>query len=145
MNGNKLLVLDLNHALLCRRNRTTIAAKNPTPRPYLATFLTYIFSSTDTQSAWSVFVWSSARPHNVQAMCRSIGLTPFAPLKGMWTRDNLGLSQEQYHQRVATIKNLDLLWKKFAPLYEAHNTVLLDNEEDKAVSLEKYNLLNITI
>ncbi|GAA5951000.1 hypothetical protein JCM10213_003069 [Rhodosporidiobolus nylandii] len=40
-----LLILDLNHTLLCRAKRTSWGSRQPLARPYLATFLEYICSS----------------------------------------------------------------------------------------------------
>lgn len=73
----KVLVLDLNGALVYRASSNRRKAH---PRPYLANFLSYLFTSEPDRSSaisqqggdpvrpWEVFVWSSAQPHNVRAM-----------------------------------------------------------------------------
>ena len=73
----KVLVLDLNGALVYRASSNRRKAH---PRPYLANFLSYLFTpepehtdagsraSGDPIRPWEVFVWSSAQPHNVRAM-----------------------------------------------------------------------------
>lgn len=67
--GPKLIVLDLNGALLFRS-----ATRKAHPRPYLRAFLQYIFhpghqsASGESERPYEVFVWSSAQPHNVQYM-----------------------------------------------------------------------------
>lgn len=112
---NKLLVLDLNGTLIYR-NKNTGNSRSSYPRPYLANFLEYLLrvegEGSQTKSGkWSVFVWSSAQPHNVRGMLESTfdpnhieGLwdqgrpNPYAKgrILGVWARDKMGLSAQQY-------------------------------------------------
>lgn len=99
--GKKLLVLDLNGALLYRTRGTE---RSVYPRPYLGNFLEYLFTpdstltsagsapssrfvydsdtpdvnqirAEDDGSGYEVHVWSSAQPHNVRTMVE----TSFGP------------------------------------------------------------------
>ncbi|GAA5830075.1 hypothetical protein JCM11251_006865 [Rhodosporidiobolus azoricus] len=94
-----LLILDLNHTLLCRAKRTSWGSRQPLVRPYLSTFLEYICSSSlvpttdlpaNTPSSSSVaataptrrrprfrpIVYSSARAPNVLSMLSALSLIP---------------------------------------------------------------------
>ena len=76
----KLLVLDLNGAIIYRTDRTTAERRKSYPRPYLSCLLEYLFlpeplaeplAEPDVSSRtrpWEVFVWSSAQPLNVRTM-----------------------------------------------------------------------------
>ncbi|KIR71475.1 hypothetical protein I310_04782 [Cryptococcus deuterogattii CA1014] len=123
----KLLVLDLNGALVWRNRSYRAHMSNP--RPYLSCFLEYLFlpepqsdngnKSGDIQSVrpWEVFVWSSAQPHNVRAMVEVCfgsrwieGIWEQASeegkkgvedgegrLLGVWARDKMGLKGSDYY------------------------------------------------
>ncbi|GAA5880000.1 hypothetical protein JCM1840_005286 [Sporobolomyces johnsonii] len=83
-----LLILDLNHTLLCRAQRNWSGSKLPLVRPYLATFLEYICS--DLSSAgrpveeekrrrkprFLPIVFSSARQPNVLSLLTALSLVP---------------------------------------------------------------------
>ncbi|WVF66817.1 hypothetical protein IAT40_001559 [Kwoniella sp. CBS 6097] len=126
----KLLVLDLNGALVYR-NRSSTDRRKSSPRPYLQSFLEYVFlpdleSNSSVQRPWEVFVWSSAQPHNVRGMVEgalgtrwSEGIwdeeTPRGQaareggegrLLGVWARDKMGLAASDYTRRVQTTKDL---------------------------------------
>ena len=124
----KLLVLDLNGALIYRVDNGSGPNRASYPRPYLSCFLDYLFlpdpnASTDSQESparpWEVFVWSSAQPHNVRRMVEngfgqkwSEGIwEPEFPdavkerqaksegrLLGVWARDKMNLSEEDYSE-----------------------------------------------
>ncbi|WVO24224.1 uncharacterized protein IAS62_005588 [Cryptococcus decagattii] len=132
----KLLVLDLNGALVWRNRSYRAHMSNP--RPYLSCFLEYLFlpepqsdngnKSGDIQSVrpWEVFVWSSAQPHNVRAMVEACfgsrwieGIWEQASeegkkgvedgegrLLGVWARDKMGLKGSDYSRKVQTTKDL---------------------------------------
>jgi hypothetical protein len=117
----KLLVLDLNGTLLYRPKGVT---RGGHPRPYLQNFLEYLFlpepepeNTPTTRRPWEVFVWSSAKPHNVRPMVeKAFGerwiegvWEPEDPearedrhetgegrLLGVWARDKLGLTAVDY-------------------------------------------------
>lgn len=85
----KLVVLDLNGALLVRSKRSKISSENISrrvyARPFLPAFLSYILKSarpldspsnpsdptTQEMRPYDAFVWSSAQPINVDGMIRS--------------------------------------------------------------------------
>ncbi|OWZ49673.1 hypothetical protein C368_06947 [Cryptococcus neoformans 125.91] len=132
----KLLVLDLNGALVWRNRSYRAHMSNP--RPYLSCFLEYLFlpetpsdnenKPSDTRSVrpWEVFVWSSAQPHNVRAMVEGCfgsrwieGIWEQASedgkkgtengegrLLGVWARDKMGLKGFEYSRKVQTTKDL---------------------------------------
>lgn len=74
-----LLILDLNGTLVWRSKSRAWASANrrPSRRPYLGTFLDYVFSSAlvagQWRRRWEVMVWSSAQPHNVATMASWAG------------------------------------------------------------------------
>lgn len=84
-------------------------------------------------------IWSSARPHNVEAMCDQL----FTPeqrqrLLGVWGRDRLGLSEAQYDSKLQVYKRLSAVWAGLGGSHRhgwgQHNTVLLDDSALKASS-----------
>ncbi|WVW79756.1 hypothetical protein I302_101726 [Kwoniella bestiolae CBS 10118] len=127
----KLLVLDLNGALVYRNRSSSSEGRNSHPRPYLQSFLEYLFLP-DRQSkrgkrGWEVFVWSSAQPHNVRGMVESAFGPRFIEgiweeeseegrsareqegegrLLGVWARDKMGLRSGDYSRKVQTTKDL---------------------------------------
>lgn len=139
-----LLVLDLNGTLLFR----TTMATHYVPRPGLGEFLDYCFAN------HSVLIWSSARPRNVVGMCKKV-FTPVQQslLLGQWGRDTLGLSPEQYQQRVQVYKNLDTVWSN-PEIQSRHpssatggrwgqeDTVIIDDSALKAAA-QPFNLVQV--
>lgn len=139
-----LLVLDLNGTLLYRPRTAT----SYRPRPSLQQFLRYCIAN------HKVLIWSSAMPHNVVTICK--GLFTSKQLKmllGIWGRDTLELTPEQYATRVQVYKRLDRIWTNPAyalkhPLVRSgvrwcqKNTLLLDDSVLKASS-QPYNLVEI--
>lgn len=79
----KLLVLDLNGALVYRTAHTG-AARKAYPRPFLNCFLQYVFlpEPEGGPRPWDVFVWSSAQPHNVRHMVETTFGDRF--IEGIW-------------------------------------------------------------
>lgn len=102
----KLLVTDLNNCLCARTGRARSAALRATPRPFASTLFRYA-RKTD----WEIVVFSSARPHNVEGMCRALGLLEAEGqddgaepvLLAMWARDRLGLSERDMGRKVETV------------------------------------------
>jgi hypothetical protein len=116
----KLLVLDLNGALIYRSKNGSGGGKRPSfPRPYLPSFLHYLFAPErdGSRRPWEAFVWSSAQPDNVRAMVElgfgkkyTAGIWTFesyedkmernntgaGKLLGVWARDKMGLTPSQY-------------------------------------------------
>lgn len=141
-----LVVLDLNGTLLFRPYRKQ--PRHFVARPHAHTFLDYI-----TTRFW-VVVWSSARPQNVGSMIDS--LLPRGAsrdrLVAVWSRDDLGLSRDDYNRRVQVYKRLSRLWAdnrvaRSHPDFAAAgtrwgqgDTVLVDDSVEKARS-EPHNLI----
>jgi hypothetical protein len=141
-----LIILDLNGTLLYRpkSNRPT----HFVARPFAQKFLSYVLSN------FHVMVWSSAQPKNVEVMCQRL-FTPQdrSQLLGLWARDKLGLSKEDFGKRVQVYKRLDRIWSD--PEIQAKhpwaaqggrwhqgNTVLLDDSVEKSRS-EPHNFVEI--
>ncbi|KAI1352541.1 HAD-like domain-containing protein [Xylaria sp. FL0043] len=138
-----LVVIDLNGTLLHRPYR-----HSPTrfvERPFARAFLSYCVNT------FTVVIWSSARPTNVDNMCQRL-LTPEdrAKVVAVWGRDSFGLSKADYNLRVQCYKRLTKLWND--PVVAAShpngeqwnqlNTVLVDDSTEKARS-EPFNLIQI--
>ena len=139
-----LLVLDLNGTLLWRARASTAY----TPRPLLDNFLAYALTN------HSLLIWSSATPKNVTSICaRLFGPQHRQKLLGEWARNTLGLTPEQYRERVQVYKRLDRIWDnlQFQRLHPGfskgerwgqHNTILVDDSGLKA-SAQPYNHVEI--
>ncbi|WRT65454.1 uncharacterized protein IL334_002397 [Kwoniella shivajii] len=152
----KLLVLDLNGALVFR-NRSSDGKKSY-PRPYLSCFLEYLFLPTNEERAWEVFVWSSAQPHNVRGMVENAFGPRFIDgvweeetergriareagegrLLGVWARDKMGLGASDYSRKVQTTKDLRKVLDHVQYLtpprdFDERTIVLLDDSPLKAI------------
>lgn len=134
-----LVVIDLNGTLLYRPSR-----KNPSrfvERPHTRQFLDYCLNT------FCVAIWSSAKPDNVHKMANQL-LTPEerAKLVAVWGRDTLGLSPEDYNNRVQCYKRLTVIWadlaRRLGQRWDQTNTVLVDDSSEKARS-EPYNLIQL--
>lgn len=109
-------------------------------------FLDYLFTH------HKVMVWSSARPENVANMCKKL-FTPEQQEKlvGIWARDKLRLSDNQYREKVQVYKQLSWVWQdpivaatspNAADQWNQHNTILVDDSVEKAAS-EPFNIVQI--
>ncbi|KAI5849491.1 NLI interacting factor-like phosphatase-domain-containing protein [Morchella snyderi] len=145
-NREQLIILDLNGTLLARKcGRAKSGSINPTPRPGLRAFLSYIFKH------FSVMVWSSARPDNVSLMLKAL-FTPAEKqmLLAEWGRDTLGLTRLEFNQKVQVYKRLDRVWegqyRVAFPMdgkWDQTNTMLLDDSPTKAVG-QPYNHVEVS-
>ena len=139
-----LLVIDLNGTLVDRNRRTGTFVE----RPYLGPFLAYVLAH------HTLLIWSSAQPENVRKVCQRL----FSPAQrrqviGEWGRDTLGLTPEQYREKVQVYKRLDKIWGDDAigvchpdagrgGGWDQSNTVLIDDSRVKAAA-QPHNLLEI--
>lgn len=138
-----LVVIDLNGTMLFRPNRKQ--PFNFVERPHARRFLNYCIET------FTVAIWSSARPENVEKMCSQL-LTPqqLDAVVATWGRNKFGLTLADYNARTMCYKRLDKLWAdpKVAashPLGEAWNqgnTVLIDDTAEKARS-EPHNAITL--
>ncbi|KAG8215876.1 hypothetical protein J3R82DRAFT_7841 [Butyriboletus roseoflavus] len=158
--SRKLLVLDLNGTLLIRSARSRVASgpqlRPVQPRPYMQSFQQYLFCL-ETKAWLDTMVWSSAQPHSVNDMVDKVFGATKNELKAVWNRKSLGLSEAEYHQKTATMKDLtkpwDLLASALSPekfkghsavpsqsqaIHSAFTTLLLDDSPHKA-ALQPYN------
>ncbi|KAI9818518.1 MAG: hypothetical protein M1827_000577 [Pycnora praestabilis] len=153
-----LLILDLNGTLIHRPSRHT--PSKFVSRPSVPSFLQYILTT------HTVMIWSSARPHNVKALCSQLfTATQRQKLVAEWARDRLDLTQSQYDAKTQVHKRLEKVWadpsiSKTHPTYSPTNdgggggggggggrwsqanTILLDDSALKAVG-QPYNLVQI--
>lgn len=141
-----LVILDLNGTLVFRPKRSKSASI--VKRPFVKEFLEYIFSN------FSVMIWSSARPDNVLKMVEQVlDEDQRKKLVAQWSRDNLGLTPNEYAQKVQVFKQLSWVWgderiQRQHPGYGKgerwgqHDTVLIDDTQLKAAA-EPYNLVEI--
>ncbi len=141
-----LLVIDLNGTLLYRPNRNT--PFHFVERPSTQQFLDYALAN------FSVMIWSSARPENVDRMCDKLfSEESRQQLVAVWGRDRLGLSAADSKKRVQVYKRLEKVWSDPQiqgrhPLasegkgWHQGNTVLIDDSVEKSRS-EPYNFLGV--
>ncbi|KAL4071940.1 hypothetical protein V8B97DRAFT_1941792 [Scleroderma yunnanense] len=125
--SRKLLVLDLNGTLLIRAPRSHLPYRGHTsradstatadprlrtvyPRPYIPAFRAYLFAP-ETRAWLDTMVWSSAQPHSVDDMVSRTFADYAHELVAVWDRKSLGLTQEQYHRKTTTTKDLSKPWK----------------------------------
>ncbi|KAK1817068.1 hypothetical protein LTR12_008557 [Friedmanniomyces endolithicus] len=137
-----LVVLDLNGTLLHRAAR---GGSIFITRPRVTEFLHYLLAN------HKVLIWSSAQPANVEAMCKKL-FTPEqrAILVGIWARDKMRLSAQQYAQKVQCYKQLSWVWRdddiaaSYVHMDEwgQDNTVLIDDSVEKAAT-EPLNLIKM--
>ncbi|KAH9985226.1 hypothetical protein BJV77DRAFT_965676 [Russula vinacea] len=172
----KLLVLDLNGTLLLRSPRPPKSSRSkyqphPAPRrvmrrPYLTALRAYLFAP-QTRAWLDVMVWSSAQPHSVEDMVLHALGDDRERLVALWARDTFGLTEDHYHRKVQTIKDLEKPWAALKPQHprstsstlapfavapkhqsssskspghSAATTILLDDSHAKA-ALQPYNHL----
>lgn len=142
-----LVVLDLNGTLLHRPN-----PKRPrqfVARPHARRFLRYCLDT------FVVAIWSSARRNNVLSMIDTLipDLDCRRRVVVAWSRDNCGLSHDDYTRRVQIYKRLSHLWadphvraahplSKHGKVWSQLDTVLVDDSSEKARS-EPHNLICI--
>ncbi|TXT11047.1 hypothetical protein VHUM_01798 [Vanrija humicola] len=137
----KLLVLDLNGALVYRTAHTG-ASRKAYPRPFLNCFLQYVFlpEPEGGPRPWDVFVWSSAQPHNVRHMVETTierEQRGEGRLLGVWARDKMNLGND-YNRKVQTTKDLRKIRDHFYDelndsRFDESTMVLLDDSPLKAV------------
>ncbi|KAI9689518.1 MAG: hypothetical protein M1822_010169 [Bathelium mastoideum] len=136
-----LVIIDLNGTVLFRPDRRQ--PRDFIARPKVTEFFQYLFAN------HAVMVWSSARPPNVKSMCERL-FTPdqAKQLVATWARDTLGLSSQQYNNKVQVYKRLDQVWRStnFAdpqgPQWSQANTLLIDDSLEKAKG-EPFNAVQI--
>ncbi|KAF9024378.1 hypothetical protein BDZ89DRAFT_1069195, partial [Hymenopellis radicata] len=121
----KLVVLDLNGTLVYRYTN-----KKVFPRAYLSTFTSFLFHPETTK--WlDVMVWSSSQPQNVTPVVASAFGQHASQLKGVWTRNDMGLPSRESSRRAVTRKDLERVWAAF-PAHNPGTTLLVDDNPSKA-------------
>ncbi|KAI4720349.1 HAD-like protein [Aureobasidium sp. EXF-10727] len=135
-----LVVLDLNGVLAFRKKRS----KAFKPRPFVGTFLDYLFAN------HHVMIWSSGMPENVErVMGHMLSEERQQNLVAMWSRDKLRLPDHLFSAKVQVYKQLSWIWEDptlqmSAPLggWSQRDTVLVDDSIDKAAA-EPHNLVEV--
>ncbi|KIV85613.1 hypothetical protein, variant 1 [Exophiala sideris] len=139
-----LVVLDLNGTLLVRPNRRNDPTKFKI-RPGVTQLLDYLFNN------HVVMVYSSARPDNVSGMVNNlIHPNQRKEMAGIWARDKLDLTYQQYNNKVQVYKKLEKIWADNAVQSKAEpgtkwnqtNTVLVDDSQIKGLA-QPHNLLQV--
>ncbi|KAM0790250.1 hypothetical protein ACM66B_005557 [Microbotryomycetes sp. NB124-2] len=146
------LILDLNNTLLCRMKTGSNSSNRPWVRPYASTFLQYACGAgLDNRRLWDTVVFSSAASYNVLALLEALCAVPFErarehqskrrglpweaqygePLSLIWSRENLGLTAQEFTLNVETCKDLSQVWRA-RPGWGPERSVLLDDEPAKA-------------
>lgn len=134
--------MDLNGTILHRPpNRNNLTAF--VERPHANRFMRYCLDT------FHVAIWSSARPKNVNKMVAKL-LKPEQVQKCLvvWSREQLGLSEEDYNVRVQCYKRLERIWEDphiqgshpQGGKWDQTNTVLVDDSFEKGRS-EPFNIL----
>ncbi|KAI9049502.1 hypothetical protein LZ554_006531 [Drepanopeziza brunnea f. sp. 'monogermtubi'] len=141
-----LLVIDLNGTLLFRPNKRQPSAF--IARPNTERFLRYCIET------FTVVIWSSARPSNVQLMCNQILSDDLRhKVVAIWARDKFNLTTADFDTRTMCYKRLTSLWNdpkiasshpgfQFGERWNHTNTVLVDDSPEKGRS-EPFNLITI--
>ncbi|EPE31647.1 HAD-like protein [Glarea lozoyensis ATCC 20868] len=141
-----LVVIDLNGTILFRPSR--LNPKSYIARPNALRFLQYCIET------FSVVIWSSARPDNVNFLVNVI-IPPALCKKivAVWARDKFNLTPRDYVTRVQCYKRLTRVWQdptiaqthphfNMGARWDQTNTVLIDDSMEKARS-EPYNLIEV--
>lgn len=139
------------------------------PRPGISEFLEWLINGRNDHHRHKAMVWSSAKPENVNVMVAKLFSPPQrSKLAAVWARDKLGLTQQQYLNKVQVYKQLEKIWTdpgvdacypgysypmadqsggeywvEEGGWWDQTNTVLVDDTILKAAS-EPYNLLQIS-
>jgi hypothetical protein len=133
-------------------------------RPGLASFLSFLFTN------FKAMIWTSSQARTVlEVQDRLLTKEARAKLVTLWARDTLGLTKQQYWEKVQVYKQLEKLWEDNAiqaaypkppteksedsgaegtiesgePVkWDQTNTVLIDDSARKAVG-QPYNIIEI--
>ncbi|WEW61948.1 hypothetical protein PRK78_007448 [Emydomyces testavorans] len=146
-----LIILDMNGTLIYRKRRS--APSSLVRRPYLDSFLKHMFDQ------HNVMIWTSSKPATVKEIMKRL-FDPATQSKfvAVWARDKLGLSTEQYNEKVQVYKRLDKIWtddlirsghpgseNDSSPeecVWNQSNTVLVDDSKIKAAG-HPHNIIEI--
>lgn len=157
------LVFGLNHTLISRSAASTQASRDPVKRPYLSTFLSYLFSASgdseqgkEGRRKLKTVVFTGTRAHNVLSILKSIDLVaharttrfgePYHVDSAEGDLPDLVLSREDmdlggdYYKKVDTFKDLGRVWSKFGINEESgakHTVLMSDDAVDAVRSLER--------
>lgn len=156
-----IVVLVFNTTLVQRRPGDHNERKDPLTRPYLSTFLSYLFHTEKDSPTQPLFrprrpiqtvIYTGMRVHNIIAILKALGLAPVHrqlgfrepysvdPEQGdifslILSREDMKLG-DAYFENVDTVKDLRLVWEKLGVKEEdgAKRTVLISGQAVDAVS-----------
>lgn len=156
-----IVVLVFNTTLVQRRPGDGDERKDPLTRPYLSTFLSYLFHTPKDSSTQPLFrprrpiqtiIYTGVRVHNIIAVLKALGLAP--PERKLGFRQSYSVDPEQgdifslvlsredmnlgdaYFENIDTVKDLRLVWKRLGVEEEdgAKRTVLVSSQAVDAAS-----------
>jgi Ni/Co efflux regulator RcnB len=138
-----LVLLDLNGTLVYRHGAQR---QYSIKRPGVDGLLEYLFSH------HAVVLFTSATTRSAEKMAHQL-LTPeqYDKLISVRAREHLGLSMEQFRNKVQVYKDLEKIWTvpeiaasahRFATRWNTTNTILIDDSAEKARS-HPHNLLQV--
>lgn len=136
----RLIIMDLNNTLVCRKKKTARGSTAPILRPFVHALLRFCLGSeTDTASeaVWAgqrthgpyeVGIWSSSEEGNVSRMLDANLLPRGSPLRdrliGVWGRSTL-VPQRWRYDNVQVTKDLEVIWAAL----NLHDEARLDASE----------------
>lgn len=156
-----IVVLVFNTTLVQRCPGNADERKDPLTRPYLSTFLSYLFHTPKDSSTQPLFrprrpfqtvIYTGMRVHNILAVLKALELAP--PQRKLGFREPYSVDPEQgdifslilsredmklgdaYFENVDTVKDLRLVWERLGVEEEdgAKRTVLISSQAVDAVS-----------
>ncbi|GAA5999698.1 uncharacterized protein JCM10292_003704 [Rhodotorula paludigena] len=142
-----LVIFDLDGTLYTRppQHLEHIPDGEPSGRPYLRTFLTWLLRP---ESPWSMAIWTGSQKATAVQCLYELDLGLVGPqlvdgeaellhpkLLALWAREDLGLTKKDYVSYVSIVKDLDKMWsylaKKKLGNFDPSNTVMVDDTPSK--------------
>ncbi|CAJ0828226.1 14023_t:CDS:2 [Entrophospora sp. SA101] len=118
-----LIVLDLNGTLVYRDGEHRLIHL----RPHISAFKNFLFRNKN----FNIMIWSSAQRINVNRMAKEIFGNGYGEiLLEIWSRDKFNLTNEEYHSKCLTIKDLEMVWNELNTSMNK-NTIQSSNSERK--------------
>ncbi|GAA6036810.1 hypothetical protein JCM8097_003489 [Rhodosporidiobolus ruineniae] len=104
--GRRLICFDFDGTLYTRPPQNLEHDPNgePAGRPYLLTFLRWLFRP---ESPWDVAIWTGSQKATAVRCLYELDL---GLLVAVWAREDLGLTPKDYRSYVEVVKDLDKLW-----------------------------------
>ena len=125
----KLIILDLNGTLLKKTK-----SKSFVVRPYFEQFKDYLFDND-----WNIIIFSSSTYRNVSLMLEKLFSDEEQRkyILDVFCREDLDLSDEDFHKKVEHTKNLRTIWDIYTE-FNQFNSLIVDDSSFKS-QLQPYN------